>query len=189
MGRLGLTVAVATAVAGMAFAIAVVAVPVAVLWVTGTVLLVLLAVTAVLAAHAGGHAWFLPLPTAALATAWAFTASNHSSVAGWTLVALSATVSAAALALAGAALRQRLRDELAVMPPLKGALGVALTELTPGGVVQVGGENWSAESVSGTLPAGAPIHALEVRGVHLEVWSEVGAVPDRNVLDIKEDQP
>jgi membrane-bound serine protease (ClpP class) len=182
-------VAVATAVAGMAFAIAVVAVPVAVLWVTGTVLLVLLAVIAVLAAHAGGHAWFLPLPAAALATAWGVTASNRSSVASWTLVALSATVSAAAVALATAALRQRLRDELALTPPLKGALGVALTELTPGGVVQVGGETWSAESVSGTLPAGAPIHALQVRGVQLEVWSEVGTVPDGNVVDIQEDQP
>ena len=129
------------------------------------------------------------LLAAALATAWGFTASNHSAVASWTLVALSATVSAAALALARAALHQRLRDELALLPPLKGALGVALTQLTPGGVVQVGGETWSAQSVSGTLPAGAPIHALQVRGVHLEVWSEVGIVPDGKALDIQEDQP
>ena len=64
-----------------------------------------------------------------------------------------------------------------------------MTELTPVGVVRVGGENWSAESVSGTLPAGAPVHVLAARGVRLEVWSEVGTVPDATMFDIEEDQP
>jgi membrane-bound ClpP family serine protease len=63
-----------------------------------------------------------------------------------------------------------------------------VTELTPVGVVQVAGESWTAESVSGRLPAGAPVHVLNVRGVRLEVWSEMGTVPDAKVFDIQEDQ-
>ena len=156
---------------------------------TGAVLVVLLAATALLSAHAGGHAWFVPLPAFALAVLWALTASSHSAGAGWALVALTAAASGGGVVLAATALRQRLRGELALLPSLRGATGVAITDLTPVGVVQVGGETWSAESVSGPLPAGAPVHALKARGVRLEVWSEAGTVADANVLDTKEDQP
>jgi membrane-bound ClpP family serine protease len=91
--------------------------------------------------------------------------------------------------IASTALRQRLRGELAVLPPVRGATGIAVTALTPVGVVQVAGESWSAESVSGALPAGAPVHVLRVRGVRVEVWSEEGTVPDAKVFYIEEDQP
>ncbi len=57
-----------------------------------------------------------------------------------------------------------------------------------GGGGTSGGETWSAESVSGPLAAGAPVHVLTARGVRLEVWSEVGTIPDASVFDIKEDQ-
>jgi membrane-bound ClpP family serine protease len=189
VGRAALTVAVAAAVFGVAFALAGVAAAVAVMWGTGAVLVVLLAATGLLSAHAGGHAWFVPLPALALVVGWALTATSHSSTAAWWLVALSATASAGGLVLAATALRQRLRRELALLPSVWGATGVAVTDLTPVGVVQVAGETWSAESVSGPLPAGAPVHALKARGVRLEVWSEAGIVADANVLDIKEDQP
>ncbi len=189
VGRVALTMAVAAATAGMAFALAGVALPVAVMWGTGAVLAVLLAATALLSAHAGGHAWLVPLPALALAMLWALTASSHSAGSGWALVALTAAASGGGVVLAATALRQRLRGELAFLPSLQGATGVAITDLTPDGVVQVGGETWSAESVSGPLPAGAPVHALKARGVRLEVWSEAGTVADANVLDTKEDQP
>jgi membrane-bound ClpP family serine protease len=86
-------------------------------------------------------------------------------------------------------LRQRLRAQLALRPHVRGTPGVALTDLNPVGVVQLAGETWSAESVSGPLPAGAPVHAVKARGLRLEVWSEVGTVPDTFVFDIEEDQP
>ena len=142
-----------------------------------------------LSAHAGGHAWFVPLPAFSLAVVWALTASSDSRGAGWALVALTATAGAGGVVSATTALRQRRRSELALLPSLRGATGVAITNLTPIGVVQVGGETWSAESVSGPLPAGAPVHVLAARGVRLEVWSEVGRVPDAAVLDLEEDQP
>lgn len=78
VGRVALTIAVAAAAAAVAFALAGVAAPVAVLWGTGAVLVVLLAATGLLSAHAGGHAWFVPLPAFALAVLWALTASSHS---------------------------------------------------------------------------------------------------------------
>jgi membrane-bound ClpP family serine protease len=189
VGRAALTVAVVAATAGVVFALAGVAAPLAGLWGTGAVLVVLLAATGLVSAHAGGHAWFVPLPAFALAVVWALSASSRSSAAAWWLVALSATASGGGLVLAVTALRQRLRGELALLPSVWGATGVAVTDLTPVGVVQVGGETWSAESVSGPLPAGAPVHALKARGVRLEVWSEAGIVADANVLDIKEDKP
>jgi membrane-bound ClpP family serine protease len=116
---------------------------------------------------------------------WAFTASAGSPEAGWWLVALSATACAGGAIVAATALRQRLSGSLVVLPPLRGATGVALTELSPFGVVRVGGENWSAESVSGILPVGAPVHVLGVRGVRVDVWSEVGTVPDGAGFDVE----
>ena len=89
---------------------------------------------------------------------------------------------------ASTAFGQRVRGGLALLPSLRGADGVAVTELRPVGVVRVGGGTQTAESVSGRLPAGAPVHVLTARGVRLEVWAEVGSIPDANVFDIKEDR-
>ena len=188
VGRVAVTIAVVAAVGAVAFAIATVADPIALRWATGAILLALLVATGLLAAHAGGHAWFVPLPALVLAVLWAFTVSASSPAAGWWLVALSAVASGCGVIVAGTALRQRLRGTWAALPPVRGARGVAVTELTPIGVVRVAGEIWSAESVSGKLPAGAPVHALRLRGVRLEVWSEVGTVPDGTIFDTEEDQ-
>jgi membrane-bound ClpP family serine protease len=183
-----LTVATLITIVGVTLALGAVSAPAALRWGTGAILVALLAATGLVAVHAGGHAWFVPLPALALAVVWALTASSHSRGDGWWLVALSATASAGGLVLATTALRQQLRGRLVLPPPLPRATGVAVTDLTPLGVVQVGGETWSAESVSGRLPAGAPVHALKARGVRLEVWSEMGVVPDAKVLDNEEDQ-
>ena len=189
VARVAFIVAVLAVLGGIAFAVAAVSAPAAVRWGTGVILLLLLGATLLLCAHAGGHAWFVPLPALVLAVVWAFTASASSPVAGWWLVALCAFASGAALVVASTALRQRLRGTLVGLPSLRGTDGVAMTPLTPKGVVQVAGEKWTAESVSGPLPAGATVHVLGVRGVRLEVWSEMGAVPDGRMLGSEEDQP
>jgi membrane-bound ClpP family serine protease len=188
VGRVAVTVAVLAALGGIAFAAAAVSAPASVRWATAAILLVLLGATVVLCAHAGGHAWFVPVPAFVLAVVWALTASARSPAAGWLLVALCATASGAGLVVGSTALRQRLRGTLAGLPSLRGMDGVAVTALSPLGVVQVAGEKWSAESVSGPLSVGAPVHVLGVRGVRLEVWSEMGAVPDGTAFDSKEDQ-
>ncbi len=60
---------------------------------------------------------------------------------------------------------------------LWGAEGVVLTELAPVGTVRVRGETWSAESLGGTLPAGARVHVMEVEGLRLRVCPDVMTVP------------
>jgi membrane-bound serine protease (ClpP class) len=189
VGRVALTIAALATLGSVAFALAEVADPVALRWATGVILVILLVATGLLAAHAGGHAWFVPLPALVLAILWAVTASERSPDAGWWLVALSAIACGAGVIVAGTALRQRLRGSLTGLPLVRGATGVAVTDLTPVGVVQVAGETWSAESVSGRLPAGAPVHVLRIRGVRVEVWSEEGVVPDGSTFDTEEEQP
>jgi membrane-bound ClpP family serine protease len=63
---------------------------------------------------------------------------------------------------------------------------MALTDLDPRGVVRVGGENWSADSLSGPLPAGSPVHVASIQGLRLQVWSEAGTVPGVEALEAKE---
>jgi membrane-bound ClpP family serine protease len=65
---------------------------------------------------------------------------------------------------------------------LVGASGTALSPLTPTGMARVNHESWTAESLSGPLPAGAPVHVVRVDGLRLLVWSEAGAVPGDEAL-------
>jgi membrane-bound ClpP family serine protease len=168
-------------------------------WVTGGVLLLLLIGTVATCVHAGGHAFFAPLPAVAVAAAWAIlAASRHPSVtAAWSLAGASAALSGAAVLLGGAALAQRRSDRLTLarapgtgmharpgdIHRLPGADGVAITAMTPSGVVRVAGETWSGRSLSGPLPAGATIHVVSVEGLSLHVWSEAGSVPASEVFE------
>ena len=52
---------------------------------------------------------------------------------------------------------------------LAGTNAVATTALDPEGTVRAGGEAWSATSVAGTIPAGAPVRIVSVHGLTLEV--------------------
>jgi len=57
-------------------------------------------------------------------------------------------------------------------PPLESSEGVALSDLSPEGIVQVRGEHWSATSVNGNVKEGARVQVLRAQGVRLEVWGE-----------------
>ncbi|MDQ2754281.1 MAG: NfeD family protein [Actinomycetota bacterium] len=187
VAQVAVTVSVLVAVAAAVLAVAAVAAPTSLRWGTGAILAVLLGATWLLCAHAGGHAWFVPMPALVLGGVWAFTVSARSPSADWWLVGLSAAASAGAAVVAGTALRQRLHHSPAALPPVRGAGGVAVTDLAPVGIVRVAGERWSAMSLSGNLPAGAPVHVVKVSGVRLEVWSEVGSVTDASALNTEED--
>jgi membrane-bound ClpP family serine protease len=189
VGRVAFSVAVVVVLAAATFGLASVAASDSLRWVTATILIVLLASTWLLCAHAGGHAWFVPLPALALAVLWAVTVSGHGSSAAWWLVAMSAAAAALGVVIGSTALRQQLRSTWLALPTIKGASGTAVTALTPVGVVRVLSETWTATSVSGALPAGAPVHVVRVDGVRLEVWSEAGTVPGHPVLDMEERQP
>jgi membrane-bound ClpP family serine protease len=158
-------------------------------WATGGLLAVLLILTWVLCAHAGGHAWLVPVPALALAVLWALTAASGkwSSATTWWMAVASAAMSAGAVLVGATALRQRIGGVHTVAPPVAGTVGSALTALSPTGVVRVAGETWTAESLSGPLPAGAPVHVVKVRGLRLMVWSEVGTVPTAESLHSQEE--
>jgi membrane-bound ClpP family serine protease len=44
--------------------------------------------------------------------------------------------------------------------------------LDPAGIVRVAGEDWTAVSLNGPVPAGGRVQVVSVRGVRLEVWGE-----------------
>jgi membrane-bound serine protease (ClpP class) len=91
----------------------------------------------------------------------------------WALLAVAAVVSVVALAGGALALPALRRHQPSVgSDRLWGADGVALTDLNPEGTVRVRGETWTAESVSGPVRRGVPVHVVEVDGLHLRVWSD-----------------
>ena len=151
-------------------------------WIVGVFLVLAAVGVVVLGFHAGGHGWFVPIPVLVLAGAWALTVS----AGGW--------ASGAAWALGRARLRQRRhrrrpggaghRLPRAPAAPvgtqsLVGAEGKTLSAMTPTGIVRVNNETWTAQSLSGPLPAGAPVHVVKVEGLRLFVWSEAGDIPDQ----------
>jgi len=58
---------------------------------------------------------------------------------------------------------------------LAGMQGVAQSALTPGGVVLVEGEQWTAQSVDGPVQAGEPVEVVAVDGLKLKVRRAQGS--------------
>jgi membrane-bound serine protease (ClpP class) len=71
--------------------------------------------------------------------------------------------------LAAVVLRAQLRRVVTGIESLKGKRGLAKTALDPKGKVLVEGELWDAESVSGDIPAAAPVEVTEVEGFRIRV--------------------
>lgn len=177
------TVAVVAFLAGIAFAWASVVGPLALDWLVGGIVVAVVVATAAVSAHAGGHAWFVPLPAAALAIVWLVSISGGSRQASsWWLLAGSAALSAVAVLFAAGVLRARASSRLMPTVTLVGADGVAVSALDPVGIARVRGETWTAESISGPLAAGTPVHVVRTDGLRLLVWSEQGLVPGADSL-------
>ena len=47
-----------------------------------------------------------------------------------------------------------------------------MSDLAPGGIIRIRGEEWSAISVNGTARRGSAVQVLRAVGVRLEVWGE-----------------
>src|SRR5579875_609159 len=65
-----MALAAALAVAGAVFALSSFSGPGALVWLATALVAALLVTTSVVSAHAGGHAWFVPLPGAVMAVVW-----------------------------------------------------------------------------------------------------------------------
>ena len=154
-------------------------------WVIGGGLVLAVAGVIILGFHAGGHGWFVPIPVLVLAVIWAVTVSagSWSSPVAWVLAALAfiSALVAVVLVLPAVAYRKVAGPPLG-SAALLGAAGVTVSSLSPTGIARVRNETWTAESLSGPLPAGAPIHVARVEGLRLLVWSEAGNVPGPEAL-------
>jgi membrane-bound ClpP family serine protease len=155
-------------------------------WLVGAILVVAASGVVVLGVHAGGHGWFVPIPVLVLAGAWAFMVSDGSwaSAAAWALAAVAMFSAALAAAFVLPAIGYRHATLADRQGKLMGASGTSLSALTPRGIARVNNETWTAESLSGPLPPGAPVHVVRVDGVRLLVWSEAGAVPGHKALGL-----
>jgi membrane-bound ClpP family serine protease len=154
-------------------------------WVIGVGLVAALVGVVVLGIHAGGHGLLVPLPVLVLAVIWVImvTSGNGGTAGAWVLAALvfGSALAAAILILPALAYRH-LPAQPVGGTPLIGASGVAVSPLAPTGIARVNNETWTAESLSGPLPAGAPVHVARVQGVRLLVWSEAGTIPGPETL-------
>ena len=178
LATVALGICVTACTAAVAFAASSLVGPEVLVWAAAAVILAMIAATSVLAAHAGGHAWFVPLPGALLALAWlASVSSGHRHASTWWLLAASAALTGVATLFAAGVLRARVATRSMPRASLVGSSGTVVSPLAPLGIVRVQGETWTAESISGPLPAGAPVHVVRVDGLRLLVWSEHGAVP------------
>jgi len=148
-------------------------------WIVGTVLAVAVLGVVVAGVHAGGHGWFVPLPVLVLAAVWGITVSSGdwSTPLAWLLAALAfGGALLAAILIVPAITYRRSAGPALGTAALIGASGITVSPLSPSGIARVNNETWTAESLSGPLPAGAPVHVARVEGLRLIVWSEAGKV-------------
>lgn len=148
-------------------------------WFVGVVLAAAVVGVIVAGFHAGGHGWLVPIPVLVLAVAWAVAASAGGVTSGlaWSFAALAFGGAMGGIALVVPAIPYRHAPGAPIgKAALIGASGVALSPLEPAGIVRVNKETWTAQSLSGSLPAGAPVHVAKVDGLRLLVWSEAGTV-------------
>lgn len=143
------------------------------MWIVVGVLLGVVLLATAASAHVGPHA-HLVAGVAALGAAGCLVAlvvDGASALAGGLLAAdLTAAVGIGALSVH--ARRQRAAARPAPARPLdhlEAAEGVAVTDLSPEGIVSAGGEHWSAVALNPPVPAGARVQVIET-GVRLQVF-------------------
>ncbi|HXY42731.1 MAG TPA: NfeD family protein [Acidimicrobiales bacterium] len=143
------------------------------MWVIAGVLLGLVVLAALVGFHSGPHAHVVAGVIGLLAAAWLvlMAVDGRSAPVLWALLSADVVASAGVgvMAWKGLTGAHAAADALG---SVKGKEGIALSDLTPDGIVRVRGEQWSATSVNGTVRAGTRVQVLRATGVHLEVWGE-----------------
>ena len=150
------------------------------MWIGVGVLLGLVVVASVLGFHVGPHGHLVGAGLGIAAAIWlvVMAATGQSAPLLWVLFGADLAISGGLATLAWRGLKVQDEHLLGSAPgSLVGAEGIAVSDLVPGGLVRVRGENWSATSMNGTVPAGSRIQVIEA-GVRLGVWSEDAVMPD-----------
>ncbi|MBO0731422.1 MAG: NfeD family protein [Acidimicrobiaceae bacterium] len=139
------------------------------------VLLGLVALVTLVGFHTGPHTHLAAGVLGAVAAAAVAALALESSSPGglWVLFAADVTLSAGVGVLAWRALTttHRAPREHRLLAR-SGAEGVALTDMDPGGLVRVHGEEWTAVAVNAPVPRGTTVQVVGRGGVRLQVWGE-----------------
>jgi membrane-bound ClpP family serine protease len=143
------------------------------MWIVAGLLLGLVLVTSLVGFHSGPHTHVAAGILGVLAAAWLLymAADGRSAPLLWVLFSADVVISAGIGVMGWVAIRRSGAGGHLPSGQVEGAEGVAVTDLTPQGVVRVRGEEWSATSLNGNVPAGSRIQVLR-GGVRLEVWGE-----------------
>ncbi len=145
------------------------------MWVFAGILLGLVVLASLLGFHAGPHAHLVAGVVGALAATvlLIMAVEGNASELSWLLLGGDLALSAGVGVLAWRGLAKRGQ----VAAPHRalahaGTEGVAMSDLDPGGIVRVRGEDWSAVAVNAPVRSGTAVQVVGREGVRLEVWGE-----------------
>lgn len=144
------------------------------MWIVAGVLLGLVVLAALAGFHTGPHTHVAAGLLGLVVAVWlvVMVAEGEAAPVLWALLGADVALSAGVGVMAWSALSHPAVPDVHHLASLEAAEGVAVTELAPEGIVRVRGEQWSAVSVNGAVPAGVPVQILRSSGVRLEVWAE-----------------
>jgi membrane-bound ClpP family serine protease len=145
------------------------------MWEIAGVLLGLTVLAGLVGFHTGPHAHAVAGIIGLLAAVWlvVMVVEGRSAPVLWALLSADVVLSVAIGLVAWKGLSSSVTSELEHHHGVaEGADALAVSELAPDGVVLVHGEQWSAVSLNGDVPAGARVHVVRTTGVRLEVWRD-----------------
>jgi membrane-bound ClpP family serine protease len=145
------------------------------MWIIAGVLLGLMVLVALAGFHTGPHTHAAAGVLGALAALWlvAMAVDGRTSSILWALLTADLVLTGAVGVMAWNGLSAKhVADRLRPLPRLEGAEGVAISALSPEGIVRACGEEWTAVSINGPVPAGGRVQVVRRSGVRVEVWGE-----------------
>jgi membrane-bound ClpP family serine protease len=144
------------------------------MWIVAGVLLGAVVLASVAGFHLGPHAHMAAAVIGVLAAAWLvlMAMSSYGGPVLWVLLSADVVIATGIGVMGWVSLTRTDEGTGRSTGRLEGDEGTAVSDLTPEGIVRVRGEEWSAESVNGTVAAGSRVQVLRTKGVRLEVWAE-----------------
>lgn len=147
------------------------------MWVVAGVLIGLVILASLVSLHSGPHANVVAAAVGLGTAGWflLMAAEGHGVPILWALLSADLVVSAGVAIMAWSGLKHAASGEITAVKHLssiESAEGIAVSDLADEGIVRVHGEEWTAVSVNGRVPAGSRVQVLRAAGVHLEVWGE-----------------
>lgn len=143
------------------------------MWVVAGVLLGSMVLAALASLHIGPHGHGLAAALGGVAAVWllVMVAEGQGRPLLFALLSADLVMSAALGLLAWRGLSESSSGAPRAIGP-DGARGIALNDLDPLGIVRVGGEEWTAESINGRVKAGSSVQVVGRTGIRVQVWGE-----------------